>query len=53
MRPFIAHMHVFGCITYAMMPTEKIGKLNANDTKYLFLDYREGIKAYRLMYLET
>ena len=29
------------------------GKLDAKDTKCLFLDYYEETKAYRLMYLQT
>ena len=52
-RPCIAHMRVFECITYAMVPDEKKDKLDAKDTKCLFLVYYEETKVYRLMYLQT
>jgi hypothetical protein len=52
-KPCISHMHVFGCITYAMVPDEKRGKLDAKGTKCLFLGYCEGIKAYRLMCVQS
>jgi hypothetical protein len=44
---------MFGCLAYAMVPDEKRGKLDAKDTKCLFLGYCEGTKAYRLMCLQT
>ena len=50
-RPCIVHMCVFGCVTYAMVPDERRGKLDTKDTKYLFLDYCEGTKNYQLMCL--
>jgi transposase InsO family protein len=52
-KPCIAHMRVFGCIAYAMVPDAKRGKLDAKGTKCLFLGYCEGTKAYRLMCVET
>ena len=51
--PCITHMHVFGCVTYTIMPDEQRGKLDANVIKYLFLDYCEENKAYRLMYFKN
>ncbi len=51
--PCIAHMRVFGCVAYAMVPDEKRGKLDSKGTKCLFLGYCEGTKAYRLMCLQT
>ena len=45
-RPCIAHMRVFGCVAYAMVPDEQRGKLDAKGTKCLFLGYCEGTKAY-------
>jgi len=51
--PCVAHMRVFGCTAYAMVPHEKRGKLDAKGTKCLFLGYCEGTKAYRLMCLQT
>jgi hypothetical protein len=52
-RPCVAHIHVFGSLAYAMVPVEKRDKLDANEIKYIFLSYCKGMKAYRLMYLET
>jgi hypothetical protein len=52
-KPSVAHMRMFGCLAYAMVPDEKRGKLDAKDTKCLSLGYCEGIKAYRLMCLQT
>jgi len=52
-KPSISHMHVFGCIAYAMVPDEKRGKLDAKGTKCLFLGYCEGTKAYRLMCVQS
>ena len=49
----IAHMRVFGCIAYAMVPDVKRGKLDAKGTKCLLLGYCEGTNAYRLMCVET
>ena len=36
-----------------MVPDAQRGKLDAKNTKCLFVDYCEGIKAYRLLYLRT
>jgi transposase InsO family protein len=41
-KPNVAHMRVFECLAYAMVPDEKWGKLDAKDTKCLFLGYCEG-----------
>jgi transposase InsO family protein len=38
-KPSVAHMRVFGCLAYAMVPDEKRGKLDAKGTKCLFLGY--------------
>ena len=48
----IAHMNVFGCVAYAMVPGELRGKLNAKCTKCLLLGNFEGTKAYRLTCLQ-
>jgi hypothetical protein len=52
-RPYIAHIPMFGSIVYGMVPDKKNGKLYTKEIKYVFLEYCEGIKAYRLMSLET
>lgn len=50
-RPCIAHMRVFGCVAYAIMPDVQRDKLDSKGTKCLLLGYYEGTKAYRLMCL--
>jgi transposase InsO family protein len=50
-KPNVAHMRVFRCLAYAMVPDEKRGKLDAKGTKCLFLGYCEDTKVYRLMCL--
>jgi len=52
-RPCVAHMRVFGSIAYARVPDEKRGKVDAQGIKCIFLGYYEGMKAYRLMCMET
>ena len=46
-------MSVFGCVAYAIMSDVQRGKLNAKDTKCLFLGYCEGTKACRRLCLRT
>ena len=52
-RPYIAHMRLFRSIAYVMDPDEKRGKLVVKGMKCVFLGHCEGMKAYRLMHLET
>ena len=52
-KPSISHLRVFGCIAYAKVPVEKRSKLDAKGIKCLMLEYCEGMRAYRLMCLET
>ena len=52
-KPSVANMRVFGCLVYAVVLDGKRGKLDAKDTKCLFLEYCEGIEAYRLICLQT
>ena len=46
-------MRVFGSIGYVMVLNKKRGKLDAKRIKCMFLGYYEGMKAYKLMCLET
>ena len=48
-KPCIAHMRVFRCIAYVMMPNGHRDKLDAKGTKCLFLGYGKSTKAYRLV----
>ena len=52
-RPCVAHMHVFGSLTYAMVPNNKRDTLDEKGIKCVFLEYCEGMKVYRLMCLKT
>ena len=52
-KPCVAHMCVFGSIVNAMVPSNKKGKLDAKGINFEFLGYCEGMKAYRVMFLET
>lgn len=53
MRPCIAYMHVFVCVTYAMVTDAQNSKLNVKVIKCLFVDYYKKTEAYRLMCLQT
>ena len=46
-------MRVVGYVAYAMMLDEKRNKLDAKGTKYWFVSYCKGTKAYSLMCLQT
>jgi len=52
-RPNIGHMHIFGCIAYALDLSPKCSKLDAKGIKCLLVGYCEGSKANRLLCLET
>lgn len=45
--------HAFGNIAYAMGPDERQGKLDVKGIKCNLCGYCEGIKAHRLMFMET
>jgi hypothetical protein len=49
----ISHLHVFGCIAYAIVPHDKRSKLDSKGRKCLFLGYYVGTKAYRLVDVES
>ena len=47
--PSIAHLKVFGCAAYALVPDETRQKLDKKAEKFRFVGYAEGSKSYRLM----
>ena len=47
-RPDLAHLRVFGCQTYAHVPTEERGKLESKTRRCWMLGYGDNTKAYRL-----
>ncbi len=49
----VSHLKVFGYKTFARVPDEKRTKLESKSMPCMFLGYNEGIKAYRLMCVET
>jgi hypothetical protein len=51
--PCVTHMNVFGSLVYAMDLDEILCKIDARRIKCMFCKYYKGMKAYRLMCLET
>jgi hypothetical protein len=52
-KPDVSHLKVFSCKAFAHIPNEKRSKLESKSMPCVFLGYYEGIKAYRLMCVET
>lgn len=48
-RPDLSHLHVFGCVAYALCPKQKRRKLDARSKAYIFVGYSTTTKGYRLM----
>jgi len=46
--PIIAHLRVFGCVTYAHVPKVKRQKLDTKNIKAIFVGYCTDTKGYRL-----
>jgi hypothetical protein len=47
-KPSVAHMQVFGCTTYAHVPTKKMRKLDEKSVKCIFIGYSIETRSYRL-----
>ncbi len=47
-KPFISHLHVFGCVVFAHVPKQARTKLDSKSVKCIFIGYCEEIKGYRL-----
>jgi hypothetical protein len=52
-KPDVSHLRIFDCKAFAYIPNEKRSKLESKSMPRVFLGYCEGIKAYRLMCVET
>ena len=52
-KPFIAHLHIFGCLAYALVPQQHYRKLDDKDAKCIFVGYSFEIKGYRLYHPQT
>jgi len=44
----VSHLKVFGSIAYGYVPAQQRTKLEDRSKKYVFIDYNEKTKAYRL-----
>ncbi|KAM0029839.1 putative RNA-directed DNA polymerase [Helianthus debilis subsp. tardiflorus] len=47
-KPSVSHLKVFGCIAYALVPSQVRKKLDAKSKKCIFVGYSPNSKAYRL-----
>ena len=47
-KPEVGHFHIFGCLTYSHVPSEKRTKLEATAKKGIFVGYDETSKAFRI-----
>ena len=52
-KPDMKQLRVFGCIVYALTPSELRRKWDPKSTKGLFMGYEENSKAYRVFDLKT
>lgn len=48
-KPDLAHLRVFGCIAYSLVPEQKRRKLDPKSKRYLFVGYSDTSKGYRLL----
>ena len=51
-RPYVEHLHIFGCLTFPHVPSEKRTKLDPTTEKGILVGYSEISKAYQI-YLST
>jgi hypothetical protein len=47
-KPVASHLRVFECLAFAK-ELNHVGKLNEKSTSRVFIGYKEGIKAYRIL----
>ena len=52
-KPSISHLRVFGCDAYVHVPKEKRTKLDSKSKKCIFIEYKDGLKGYKLWNLVT
>ena len=50
-KPLVAHLHVFGCLAYALVPQQHREKLD--DKACIFVGYSSESKGYRLYHPQT
>ena len=47
-KPMVSHMRVFGCLAYALVPSQQRHKLDDKAKKCIFVGYSAESKGYRL-----
>ena len=52
-KPSVAHLHVFGCLAYALVPVQQRRKLDDKAVKCVFVGYSSESKGYRLYHPQT
>ena len=47
-KPSLSHLRVFGCDAYVHVPKEKRTKLDSKSEKCIFIEYKDGLRGYKL-----
>ena len=47
-NPSLAHLRIFGCYSFVNIPKERRQKLNSKSKKCIFVEYKDGVKGYKL-----
>ena len=48
-KPMVKHLRVFGLVCYALVPKEKLQKLESRSVKCMLIGYSDEKKGYRLL----
>ena len=52
-KPSMAHLRVFSCLAYALVPQQHRSKLDDKVVKCIFVGYNSETKGYNLFHLQT
>ena len=52
-KPKVDHMHVFGCLAYAHVPSQQWAKINAKGVKRIFISNSLDSKAHKIFHPDT
>ena len=52
-KPFVAHLRVFGCLAYVLVPAQQCSKLDDKAVKCIFVGYSVESNGYRLYHPKT